>query len=203
MLRFALSALLVLLLLVLLVAFLPTPRSSDASSVELSGVKMRLYPRTEEKGVVWLFGVKSMAFDPASRESTLSGLEQGKRLGKGKLDMTLETKTLTIDQNDTLFSDFVTLTIPKECTTFTFGQSGTPRAVMIDQNSGFSGPNVRYKSADAVLSAKSVQSDFALKNLRMPGARFLGDLDAPVECRKGKIVSVGKKRKIVAIGGNL
>jgi len=188
MLRFALSALLVLLLLGVGVAFLPAPRSGGEGGVELSGVKMRLYPRTEEKGVVWLFGAETLAYTSSQSESVLTGLEQGKRMVGGKLDMTLETKALTIDQNDTLYSDFVTLTIPKECTTFTFGQPGTPRAVMIDQNSGFSGPNVKYKSAVAVLTAKSVQSDFALTNLRMPGARFSGDLDGVMECRNGKTV---------------
>ncbi len=183
----------VLLLLGVVVAFLPAPRSSDASGVELSGVKMRLYPRTEARNVVWLFQAKTIAYNSSQSESVLSGLEQGKRLVRGKLDMTLETKSLTIDQNDTLYSDFVTLTIPKECTTFTFGQPGTPRAVMIDQNSGFSGPNVKYKSAVAVLTARSVQSDFALTNLRMPGARFSGDLDGVMECRNGKTVPVGGK----------
>ena len=185
-----------LLLLGVVVAFLPAPRSSEGGGVELSGVKMRLYPRTEEKGVVWLFQAKTIAYDPGQSESVLKGLEQGKRIVGGKLDMTLETKALTIDQNDTLYSDLVTLSIPKECTTISFGQRGNPRAVTIDQNTGFSGPNVKYRNANAVLGARSVQSDFALKNLRMPGTRFLTDLDAPMECKNGKIVPILVKGKL-------
>ena len=181
------------LLLGVVAALLPVPVSSEGGGVELSNVKMRLYPRTEEKGVVWLFGAKYVTYDPGQSESVLKGLELGQRLVKGKLDMTLETQSLIIDQNNTLYSDLVTLTIPKECTTFTFGQPGAARAVMIDQNTGFSGPNVRYKSAITTLTATSVKSDFALKDLRMPGARFLGDLDATQKCKNGKIVPAGGK----------
>ena len=181
------------LLLGVVAALLPVPVSSEGGGVELSNVKMRLYPRTEDKGVVWLFGAKTLTYNPGQSESALNGLEQGQRLVKGKLDMTLETQSLTIDQNDVLYTDLVTLTIPKECATLTFGQPGAARAVMIDQNTGFSGPNVRYKSAITTLTATSVKSDFALKDLRMPGARFLGDLDATQKCKNGKIVPAGGK----------
>lgn len=198
MLRFALSALLVLLLLGVGVAFLPAPRSSEGGGVELSGVKMRLYPRTEEKGVVWLFGAKTIAFDPASSESTLSGLEQGRRVVDGKTQMYLTTKSIIVDANNNLFASRAVMEIPEKCARFSLGDANNPRSVVIDQNVGFSGPNVLWESPSSVMKGYSVKSNFAVTNIDLDTESAEFHTVARIKCNSKKQSS---KRITQKVGG--
>jgi hypothetical protein len=186
--RYASSALLILLVLAGLTALIPPPQTQIKKGVELLGVDMRLYPRTEKPGVVWLFAADKIVNRPEDGESVLSGMKLGKRMINGTLDMTLQADHLTIDSQDNLYTDQVVMSIPKECTTLSFGEPGQNKAVVIDQNSGFSGPNVKYRDAYAVLTAKSIRSDFELHNASMPGQKLTIALDPKNECVNGRIV---------------
>jgi hypothetical protein len=187
--RYASSALLILLVLAGLAALIPPPQPQNKKGVELLGVELRLYPRTEKPGVVWLFAADKIVNRPEDGESVLSGMKLGKRMVNNALDMTLKAEHLTIDSQDNLYTDQVVMSIPKECTTLSFGEPGQARAVVIDQNAGFSGPNVRYQDAYAVLTAKSIRSDFELHNASMPGQKLTIALDPKNECVGGQIVA--------------
>lgn len=186
--RYASSALLILLVLAGLTALIPPPQTQIKKGVELLDVNMRLYPRTEKPGVVWLFAADKIVNRPEDGESVLSGMKLGKRMVNDKLDMTLSAKNITIDNQDNLYTDFVTMNIPSGCTTISFGALGQAKAVVIDQNTGFSGPNVHYRDAYSVLTAKSIRSDFELHNASMPGQKLTIALDPKNECVNGRIV---------------
>lgn len=192
--RYASGALLLLFCLGTLVALLPVSSSMERRGVELYDVQMRLYPRTEREDVVWLFGAQKVVHQPESGESLLTGLEQGKRLVKGELDMTLSAKTITVDAQDNLYTDRVQLSIPRVCATISFGRVGEGHSVRIDQNSGFSGPDVDYRDAYSVMTAKSIRSDFELKNASMPGQKLRISLDPTNECKNGQIVPKEDKK---------
>lgn len=187
MLKSASIALAGLLVLGGVVAVWPTAKPQDAGGVQLSGVEMRLYP-SQDPNAVWRFGAKHIRYDPQLRQSVLTELEEGQRWVNGKLDMTLQASSLTIDVNDNLLTTQAKLFLPSLCTSVEMGDKAYPNGVTINQNVGFSGRKVHYQDANTTLTAKSIRANFDLTQTQLEEPSFDSALDAKVVCRNGRLV---------------
>ncbi len=109
----------------------------------------------------------------------------------GRLDMTIRTTDLSVDSTDNLRAQTATLYLPKLCTSVQLGSPGNPIPVVIDQQTGFSGPDVYLTAPDYTLTAKSIRASFDLKQTSSRDPRFLGTLKPTKTCRDGHIVPTG------------
>lgn len=183
MLRYASWALLMLLVLGLVLALLPSPAVQAAQGVTLTGVSMKLYPQ-QDPNAVWEFQSDRIQYDPIEGKSTLSGVQTGKRMVKGELDMTITAPGIEIDRTDDLHMKQAVLYIPKQCTTLTIQKN-----VRIQQQSGIKGEGLVWRSANTNMVGKAIDAPFDLgPDTLVTKPEFVSDLDAPEQCVNGEIV---------------
>jgi len=176
----------VIVLLGVIVALIPRGTTASSSGVVLRGVNLRLYPAADQQAE-WRFRADTITADPTSGETTIDELKRGERFVSGELDTVVRTDRLTIDASDNLRSRRAELYIPAQCLTVNIdGTDAKP--VVIDQQSGFSGPKARIVYPDAVFSAGPVQASFDLKQVNFENTSLEANLDSTEECVNGKLV---------------
>ena len=166
--RLALIALAVLIVLGLVVSVLPAPVSEAKADVTLEDVALELYPAADANAK-WLFKAQNVTYNPETRESIVTGLEDGRRLVADQLDLTIKAPNLTIDSQDNLRTQQAEIYVVKGCWLVKLGQP-TGNSVLIDQNSGYQapyadirGPNLRSKGGPLDASF-DLESKFNLSN---------------------------------------
>jgi len=102
MLRYALLGMALVLGLLVFVAL--QPRESTvvpAAVIELHDTRVTLYPQADPEAV-WLFSAPTVEYVPDTQESTLLGIDDGRRTVSGATDFTLASERVTIDRNDNI-----------------------------------------------------------------------------------------------------
>lgn len=186
MLKYSPLVLAVILLAGLIVAFIPRPQTVSTSGVVLRGVNLKLYPATDAQAE-WRFRADTITSDPTTGETRIDELKRGERFVAGELDTVVRTESLTIDSSDNLRSRRAELYIPAQCLTVNI-QGTNEKPVVIDQQSGFSGPRARIQYPDLVLTAGPVQASFDLKQTNFENPVFEANLDSTETCVDGKLV---------------
>jgi hypothetical protein len=159
--RVSLIALGILILLGLVLSVLPSPAKPPLAEVTLEKVDLVLYPAADPNAK-WTFKAGIVKYNPESRSSVATELSEGKRLVKGKLDLSLYTKTVTIDSNDNLQTQRATIFIPDGCYVLKLGQD-TGQQVQIDQNAGYRAPYIDLNSPNLSYTAQDFQASFDMK----------------------------------------
>jgi hypothetical protein len=162
--RVSLIALGILILIGLVLSFLPSAAKPPLGEVTLENVDLVLYPAADPNAK-WTFKAGVVKYNPESRSSVATEMKEGKRLVKGKLDLSLYTKTVTIDSNDNLQTQRATIYIPDGCYVLKLG-TDTGQQVQIDQNAGYrapyidlTSPNLSYTAQDFTASFDMTQTD--------------------------------------------
>ena len=156
--RVSLIALGILILLGLVLSFLPSSAKPPLGEVTLENVDLVLYPAADPNAK-WTFKAGIVKYNPESRSSVASELSEGQRLVKGKLDLSLYTKTVTIDSNDNLQTQKATIYIPDGCYVLKLGQEGASQ-VQIDQNAGYRAPYIDLTSPNLSYTAQEFSASF-------------------------------------------
>jgi hypothetical protein len=156
--RVSLIALGILILVGLVLSFLPSSAKTPLGEVTLENVDLVLYPAADPNAK-WTFKAWIVKYSPESRSSVATELSEGKRLVKGKLDLSLYTKTVTIDSNDNLQTQRATIFIPKGCYVLKLGQD-TGQQVQIDQNAGYRAPYIDLNSPNLSLTGQEFTASF-------------------------------------------
>ena len=156
--RVSLIALGILILLGLVLSFLPSSAKPPLGEVTLENVDLVLYPAADPNAK-WTFKAGIVKYNPESRSSVASELSEGQRLVKGKLDLSLYTKTVTIDSNDNLQTQKATIYIPNGCYVLKLGQEGAAQ-VQIDQNAGYRAPYIDLTSPNLSYTAQEFSASF-------------------------------------------
>ncbi|WP_027481500.1 hypothetical protein [Deinococcus pimensis] len=186
MLKYSPVVLAVIVLLGVIVALIPRGTTEASSGVVLRGVSLKLYPAADQQAE-WRFEADTITADPESGETTIDRLRRGERFVSGKLDTEVRTDRLTIDASDNLRSTSARLYIPAQCLTVSI--SGTDaQPVVIDQQTGFSGPRARIQYPDAIFTAGPVQASFDLKQVNFQNTSLQANLDSTEQCVNGKLV---------------
>lgn len=187
MLKYSYAALGALLVFAVVVALLPEPPGVSAQSgVTLRGVSLRLYPAQDTRAE-WRFRAPSITFDPLSGETDIERPEVGQRIVNGKVDTTISTDKLIIDANDNLRTQRADLYVPAQCVTVKL--TGTPeKPVVIDQQSGFSGPQASVVYPDVTFTAGPAQASFDLKQTNFQNNKLTAQLDGTQDCVNGQLV---------------
>ncbi len=170
--RIALTVLGALILVGLVLSLLPNPVRAQLGEVKLENVDLVLFPASDPNAR-WTFKAANVTYNPETRESLATGLQDGKRfvtvkdaktgLEKKELDLSLKAQEIRIDAQDNLSTQQANIFIPKGCYLLRLGKPGeTP--VMIDQNTGFRANYVDLDSPNLSFTGTEFTSDFALKN---------------------------------------
>ena len=102
MLRLAFITLGVIVMALVAVALLPKgERTIPDSTIELADATVTLYPQADPEAV-WNFAAPEVDYEPDTRQTTLLGIEDGKRTVDGETDFTLAADEVTIDSDDNL-----------------------------------------------------------------------------------------------------
>lgn len=155
----------------------PPPRKKG---VELEGVTLRLYPRSDPKAE-WIFHAARIENSPARRISEATGLNQGARYVNGKLDLTLDAPKVVIDRNDDLTLPYATITIPRECYEIHLGDEGEP-PVRIRQDQGFFSPTFTLIGPGISVRGVRFRSDFKLEEASWENGEDIVEVDHVKEC---------------------
>ncbi len=165
MVRYALIVLGLVLGLSVFFATRPVPKPPvPPQGVSLENVSLTLYPEQDPKAK-WCFRAREVLQDPSSRESKVTGLEEGARYVGDRLDLRLLAPEVTIDRNDNLRAPYATAEILKGCLKVELGQPGSP-PVSIDQRGGFAAPTVQISSPTYRASGVNFTSDFSIEKIR-------------------------------------
>jgi hypothetical protein len=156
--RVSLIALGILILVGLVLSFLPSSAKPPLGEVTLENVDLVLYPAADPNAK-WTFKAGIVKYSPESRSSVATELSEGKRLVKGKLDLSLYTKTVTIDSNDNLQTQRATIFIPDGCYVLKLGQD-SGQQVQIDQNAGYRAPYIDLTSPNLSYTAQDFSASF-------------------------------------------
>jgi len=157
----------------------PPPREQG---VVLEDVTIRLYPRSDPDAE-WIFRAGRIENNPARRSSKVVELSEGARYVKGKLDLTLNAPTVTIDRNDNLTLPYATIEIPKECYTIQLGGQGQS-PVRILQDRGFSAPTFTLKGPGISIHGDGFRSDFKLEDAQWEHGEDIVEMDNVKECNQ-------------------
>jgi hypothetical protein len=156
--RVSLIALGILILVGLVLSFLPSSAKTPLGEVTLENVDLVLYPAADPNAK-WTFKAGVVKYNPESRSSVATELSEGQRLVKGKLDLSLYTKAVTIDSNDNLQTQRATIFIPKGCYVLKLGQD-VGQQVQIDQNTGYRAPYIDLNSPNLSLTGQEFTASF-------------------------------------------
>ncbi|WP_456447753.1 hypothetical protein [Oceanithermus sp.] len=155
----------------------PPPRDRG---VELTGVKLRLYPRSDPKAE-WVFYAARIENSPAKRTSVATGLREGARYVDGELDLTLDAPEVTIDRNDDLTLPYAVIRIPRECYEIKLGGQGEP-PVRIRQDRGFYAPTFTLTGPGISVRGERFRSDFKLEEASWENGEDIVEMDNVKEC---------------------
>ncbi len=123
---------------------------------------MVLYPAADPNAK-WTFKAGIVKYNPDSRSSVATELSEGQRLVKGKLDLSLYAKEITIDSNDNLQTQTARIFIPEGCWGLKLGREGAA-PVQIDQNAGYRAPFIDVNSTSSSYTGEDFIASFDMRN---------------------------------------
>lgn len=163
MLRFALIGMVAVLGLLVFLALQPRGATVVPDAViVLHDTHVTLYPQADPEAV-WLFSAPTVEYVPDTQESTLLGIDDGRRTIAGETDFTLASERVTIDRNDNIRGDSMHAhLVEDEIDLFMEQRNG--RLVLIDQRAGrfevpratMTGPDL----GDSVFEDMKISFDF-------------------------------------------
>src|SRR5690606_16609990 len=132
MLRYALLGMAVVIGLLVVVALQQDGGAVVPDAViVLHGTGVTLYPQADPEAV-WLFTAPTVEYVPATQESTLLNIDDGRRTVDGETDFTLASERVTIDREDNIRGNQVHAhLVEDEIDLFMEGRNG--RLVLINQ----------------------------------------------------------------------
>lgn len=135
MLRYALLGMAVVLGLLVFLALQPRGGALVPDAViVLHRTAVTLYPQADPEAV-WLFSAPTVEYVPDTQESTLLGIDDGRRTVDGETDFTLASQRVTIDRNDNIRGSAMHAhLVEDEIDLFMEERDG--RLVLIDQRAG-------------------------------------------------------------------
>ncbi len=137
-------------------------RGQAPDEVVLEDVRYRLFPEADPKAE-WIFAADRVRYNPQTQSATIEGIRDGKRLVRGKLDLTLKATSVRVDRWDNLQMDEAWVFLPEAC--WEIHLERTPgKPVQIVQRRGFIAPRFTLKGPGIEVEGQGFQSDFALKN---------------------------------------
>ncbi len=175
MLRLALVAFTVVIVLLIALAFSPEKvKVFPNTFIELSESKLTLYPSADPEAT-WSFKAQKILYEPDTRESELFDLSDGKRVVNDEVDFTLTSDRVTIDQADNLRGDLIYVHINNANWDLDMHASEY-RQVLIDQNVGkFEVPLLLYRG-DGISESRdeNVRMNFDLTEFEAGGPGTIG-----------------------------
>lgn len=126
----------------------PRPeRIEPVETIELTATEVRLFP-SSDPDAIWRFSAPTASYDPARRETTLRGIEDGERRVGDEVDFTLAADELVIGRDDDLRSDRMDVhLVADDLDVEMRGERG--RLVEVDQEAGrFEVPRMRLYGED-------------------------------------------------------
>jgi hypothetical protein len=163
MLRYALIGMAVVLGLLVFLAVQPRDSTVVPDAViVLQGTTVTLYPQADPEAV-WLFSAPTVEYVPDTQESTLLGIDDGRRTVGGETDFTLASERVTIDRSDNIRGSAMHAHLVEDETDL-FMEERNGRLVLIDQRAGrfevpratMSGPDL----GDSVFEDMKISFDF-------------------------------------------
>ena len=148
MLRLAFITLGAIVVALVAVALLPEgERTIPESTIELADATVTLYPQADPEAV-WNFAAPEVDYEPDTRETTLLGIEDGKREVDGETDFTLAAEEVTIDSEDDLRGNKILVHLVEENWDLDM-EARDNRPVLINQADGiFEIPNLMIDRGD-------------------------------------------------------
>lgn len=163
MLRYALLSMALVLGLLVYLALQPREGAAVPDAViVLHDTNVTLYPQADPDAV-WLFSAPAVEYVPETQESTLLGIDDGRRTVAGATDFTLASDRVTIDRNDNIRGTAMHAhLVEDEIDLFMEERNG--RLVLIDQRMGrfevpratMTGPDL----GDSVFEDMKISFDF-------------------------------------------
>jgi hypothetical protein len=183
-----LYALLGLIGLGVVISLLPAPKSPALAEVQLSNVRLELYPAADPDAK-WQFRAKDVVYNPETRESKVLLSDKGYRLVDGKINLELKASELTIDSSENLRLENTDVYVPESCFILRMqnrDENGHQIGfVTIDQNTGYNAPLVLARAPTIKSKTYGFGSDFAIKNTKSaddPRNKDSWDLDSNETC---------------------
>lgn len=170
--RLALLALALVLVALLVIALLPQHRAAvPDATIDLHDASVTLYPSADPQAV-WAFEAPDVTYDPATQDTTLLDITDGRRMVDGKTDFTLASDRVVIDANDDLHGQHIQAHLVSDDVDLDMvGRNG--RQVLIDQRHGqFQVPRVTVtdpESNKAVFEDMRIGFDFTTFEAGGPG----------------------------------
>ena len=163
MLRYALLGMTLVLGLLAFLALQPRDVAVVPDAViVLHSTNVTLYPQADPDAV-WLFSAPTVEYVPETQESTLLGIDDGRRTVGGETDFTLASDRVTIDRNDNIRGSAMHAhLVEDEIDLYMEERDG--RLVLIDQRAGsfevpratMTGPDL----GDSVFEDMKISFDF-------------------------------------------
>lgn len=163
MLRYALIVMTAVLGLLAFVALQPRGGVVVPDAViVLHDTSVTLYPQADPQAV-WRFSAPTVEYVPDSQESTLLGIDDGRRTVGGETDFTLASQRVTIDRNDNIRGNSMHAhLVEDEIDLYMEERNG--RLVLIDQRAGrFEVPRATMNGpdlGDSVFEDMKISFDF-------------------------------------------
>ncbi len=185
MLRLATIVFTAVVIALLAVSLLPArTRTIPERLIQLGEVNLTLYPQADPEAV-WSFSAKKVDYLPQSRETTLYDIADSQRVIKGEVDFTLESELLTIDSQENLRGEQMSVHLIEANWDLDM-QARDERQVLIDQRRGkFEVPLLLY-SGDGIQESRdeNVRMNFDLTDFEAGGPSSIGYnrfIDTPAE----------------------
>jgi hypothetical protein len=182
--RVALISLSAMVLLGLILALLPNPPRAQLGEVILENVDMVLYPAADPNAR-WTFKATQVLYNPETRESVASGLQDGKRYlnvtnpkpgqARTEVDLSLKANEIRIDASDNLNTQQAEVYIYKGCWTVKLGKPDAV-PVVIDQNTGYRAPYAEVRGPNLESKGGPLTASFDLEkqfDLQNPEDRYI------------------------------
>ncbi|HWG86034.1 MAG TPA: hypothetical protein VNT60_11205 [Deinococcales bacterium] len=170
-------------------AMLPSPPPRVAGNVRMEDTKVVLFPEAD-RDARWTFQSSLVTHDPDSRESVVQGDSKGIRWVKGKVDLTLKARDITVDANENLRVQTAVVEVPSDCITMNLGQEGAA-PVYIDQVGGYRAPRGEFIYPDMRVKSDALTASFDLESMDLTNAEYEMVYRADgtaAECVNGRIV---------------
>ena len=171
MLRWALVALILVLVTLLLLTLLPDRRAeAPDADIHLFEARITLYPEADPDAI-WTFVVPEARYDPLAETTTLLDLREGSRSEGGEVDFTIEGEEVIIDRNDDLRGDHLRAVLLADGLELDM-EARQGRQVVVDQRAGrFEVPraNITGDGLDGVYEDMRIAFDFTEFEAGGPG----------------------------------
>lgn len=184
--KIAVAALVIVLVVLAALALQPREAASEvAEEIRLNDAAVVLHP-TGDPEARWRFEAATVAYDPRSRETTLSTITDGERRVGEELDFTLLADRLVIGDDDDLRAPAMDVHLVEDDLDVEM-EGAAERLVLVDQDAGrFEVPRIRIFGPDFGESRyEDMSVSFDFTDFQSGGAGTVGYSEFQIEERDG------------------